>query len=194
MVILDKLDNHVQNYVYGGIYTMAVWKIVLIVVLVVLAALFIALLIIGNKMRKRQEEQQAQIDAAQQVMSMLIIDKKIMKMSEAGLPKIVMDQTPKYMRRTKLPIVKAKIGPKVMTLIADNKVFDELPVKAEVKAEVSGIYIVGLKSVRGGKAAPAPAKKKGFMAKLRAKAQKTLDEDKARRAAEEKSSKKNKKK
>ncbi len=194
MVILDKLDNHVQNYVYGGIYTMAVWKIVLIVVLVVLAALFIALLIIGNKMRKRQEEQQAQIDAAKQVMSMLIIDKKIMKMSEAGLPKIVMDQTPKYMRRTKLPIVKAKIGPKVMTLIADNKVFDELPVKAEVKAEVSGIYIVGLKSVRGGKAAPAPAKKKGFMAKLRYKAQKTLDEDKARRAAEEKSSKKNKKK
>lgn len=171
---------------------MAVWKIVLIVVLVVLAALFIALLIIGNKMRKRQEEQQAQIDAAKQVMSMLIIDKKIMKMSEAGLPKIVMDQTPKYMRRTKLPIVKAKIGPKVMTLIADNKVFDELPVKAEVKAEVSGIYIVGLKSVRGGKAAP--AKKKGFMAKLRDKAQKTLDEDKARRAAEEKSSKKNKKK
>ncbi len=194
MVILDKLDNHVQNYVYGGIYTMAVWKIVLIVVLVVLAALFIALLIIGNKMRKRQEEQQAQIDAAKQVMSMLIIDKKIMKMSEAGLPKIVMDQTPKYMRRTKLPIVKAKIGPKVMTLIADNKVFDELPVKAEVKAEVSGIYIVGLKSVRGGKAAPAPAKKKGFMAKLRDKAQKTLDEDKARRSAEEKSSKKNKKK
>ena len=194
MVILDKLDNHVQNYVYGGIYTMAVWKIVLIVVLVVLAALFIALLIIGNKMRKRQEEQQAQIDAAKQVMSMLIIDKKIMKMLEAGLPKIVMDQTPKYMRRTKLPIVKAKIGPKVMTLIADNKVFDELPVKAEVKAEVSGIYIVGLKSVRGGKAAPAPAKKKGFMAKLRDKAQKTLDEDKARRAAEEKSSKKNKKK
>lgn len=194
MVILDKLDNHVQNYVYGGIYTMAVWKIVLIVVLVVLAALFIALLIIGNKMRKRQEEQQAQIDAAKQVMSMLIIDKKIMKMSEAGLPKIVMNQTPKYMRRTKLPIVKAKIGPKVMTLIADNKVFDELPVKAEVKAEVSGIYIVGLKSVRGGKAAPAPAKKKGFMAKLRDKAQKTLDEDKARRAAEEKSSKKNKKK
>ena len=194
MVILDKLDNHVQNYVYGGIYTMAVWKIVLIVVLVVLAALFIALLIIGNKMRKRQEEQQAQIDAAKQDMSVLIIDKKIMKMSEAGLPKIVMDQTPKYMRRTKLPIVKAKIGPKVMTLIADNKVFDELPVKAEVKAEVSGIYIVGLKSVRGGKAAPAPAKKKGFMAKLRDKAQKTLDEDKARRAAEEKSSKKNKKK
>lgn len=194
MVILDKLDNHVQNYVYGGIYTMAVWKIVLIVVLVVLAALFIALLIIGNKMRKRQEEQQAQIDAAKQVMSMLIIDKKIMKMSEAGLPKIVMDQTPKYMRRTKLPIVKAKIGPKVMTLIADNKVFDELPVKAEVKAEVSGIYIVGLKSVRGGKAAPTPAKKKGFMAKLRDKAQKTLDEDKARRDAEGKSSNKNKKK
>ncbi len=172
---------------------MQVWQIVLLVIFVVLVALFIALLVIGNKMRKRQEEQQAQIDATKQVMSMLIIDKKIMKMTEAGLPKIVMDQTPKYMRRTKLPIVKAKVGPKVMTLIADNKVFDELPVKTEVKVEVSGIYIVGIKSVRGGKPPVAPPKKKGLMAKLRSKAQKTLDEDKARRDAEAKAGKKKKK-
>lgn len=114
-------------------------------------------------------------------------------MSEAGLPKIVMDQTPKYMRRTKLPIVKAKVGPKVMTLIADNKVFDQIPIKAEAKVEVSGIYIVGIKSVRGGKLPPAPPKKKGLMAKLRSKAQQTLDEDKAKRDAEAKASKKKKK-
>lgn len=172
---------------------MYAWQIVLLVVAVVLVALFIVLLVVGNKMRKRQEEQQAQIDATKQVMSMLIIDKKIMKMVDAGLPKIVMDQTPKYMKRTKLPIVKAKVGPKVMTLIADNKVFDELPVKTEVKVEVSGIYIVGIKSVRGGKLPVAPPKKKGLMAKLRNKAQKTLDEDKARRDAQAKAEKKKKK-
>ena len=172
---------------------MQTWQIVLLVVLVVLIAIFVTLLILGNKLRKKQNEQQAQIDAAKQVMSMLIIDKKIMKMSEAGLPKIVMDQTPKYMRRTKLPIVKAKVGPKVMTLIADNKVFDQIPIKAEAKVEVSGIYIVGIKSVRGGKLPPAPPKKKGLMAKLRSKAQQTLDGDKAKRDAETKASKKKKK-
>ena len=42
-----------------------------------------------------------------------------------------------------MPIVKAKIGPRVMSLMCDPKVFDQIPIKAEVKAEVSGIYIVG---------------------------------------------------
>lgn len=172
---------------------MSAWQIVLLTIVIVLIVIFIVLLVVGNKMRKKQEEQQAQIDAAKQVMSILIIDKKIMKMSEAGLPKIVMDQTPKYMKRTKLPIVKAKVGPKVMTLIADNKVFDELPVKTEAKVEVSGIYIVGIKSIRGGKPLAAPAKKKGLMARLQGKARKTLDDDKARRDAEAKAAKKKKK-
>lgn len=48
---------------------------------------FIALMIFGNKLRKKQESQQAQIDAAKQVMSMLVIDKKKMKLKDAGLPK-----------------------------------------------------------------------------------------------------------
>ena len=95
-------------------------------------------------------------------MSMLIIDKKKMKLKEAGLPKIVLDQTPKYLQRSKVPVVKAKIGPKVMTLMADPKVYDQIPIKAEVKAEVSGIYITGIKSVRGGKIVVEEKKKKGF--------------------------------
>ena len=96
-------------------------------------------------------------------MSMLVIDKKKMKLKDANLPKMVLEQTPKYLRGSKMPIVKAKIGPRIMTLMADPKVFDQLPVKAEVKAEVSGIYITGIKSVRGGKVVAEPApKKKGL--------------------------------
>ena len=56
---------------------------------------------------------------------------------------MVIDQAPKLMRRTKLPIVKAKIGPKISILIADEKVVEVIPVKKEVKADVSGLYIVG---------------------------------------------------
>ena len=68
--------------------------------------------------------------------------------------------------RAKVPVVKAKIGPKVMTLIADGRVFDSLPVKTEAKVVISGIYITEIKSVRGG-AIPTPPKKKGFFARFK---------------------------
>ena len=139
---------------------MPVWSIVLLSILAVLVIAFVALMIFGNKMRKKQVAQQEQIDAAKQIMSMLVIDKKKMKLRDAGLPKMDVDQTPKYLRGSKMPVVKAKIGPRVMTLLSDPKVFDQIPIKAEIKAEVSGIYIVGIKSVRGGKIVVEEKKKK----------------------------------
>ena len=97
---------------------------------------------------------------------MLVIDKKRMPLKDSGLPQMVIDQTPKLMRRSKLPIVKAKVGPKINILIADEKVFDLIPVKKEIKAEVSGLYIVGVKGIRGSLVTPEP-KKKGFFARFR---------------------------
>ena len=144
---------------------MPVWSIVLLVIVGILLAAFIALMIVGNKLRKKQDAQQEQIDAAKQVMSMLVIDKKKLKLKDAGLPKMVLEQTPKYLRGSKMPIVKAKIGPKIMTLMADPKVFEQIPIKAEIKAEVSGIYITGVKGVRG--ALETPEKKKGFFARFK---------------------------
>lgn len=116
---------------------------VLLVILLILVVVLAVLYFLGRKLEKRQVEQQQALEAAAQTVSMLVIDKKKMKLKDAGLPKIVYEQTPKYMRRAKVPIVKAKIGPKVMTLIADAKVFDVLPVKTEAKVVVSGIYITG---------------------------------------------------
>lgn len=138
--------------------------IVLLVILVILIGVLIALYFFGKKAQKRQEEQQAQIEATKQTVSMLVIDKKRLPLKESGLPQMVIDQTPKLMRRSKLPIVKAKVGPKISVLIADEKVFDLIPVKKEIKAEVSGLYIVGVRGIRG--ALEAPQKKKGFFKKL----------------------------
>ncbi len=123
--------------------------IVLIIVAVVVAAVLITLYFVGRKLQKRQEDSQAQMQAAAQTVSILVIDKKMMKLTEANLPKMVLEQTPKYMRRSKVPIVKAKIGPKVMSLMCDAKVFDLIPVKKEVKAVLSGIYIMDVKGLRG---------------------------------------------
>ena len=141
--------------------------IVLLVILVVLVGVLIALYFFGKKAQKKQEEQQAQIEAAKQTVSMLVIDKKRLRIKESGLPQMVIDQAPKLMRRSKLPIVKAKVGPKIMTLMCDASIYDLIPVKKEVKATVSGIYITAVKGVRG--SLETPPKKKGFWARLRNK-------------------------
>lgn len=137
---------------------------VLIAILILLVIAVILLIYFGNKMQKKQAENQAQIDAMAQTVSMLIIDKKRLRVKDSGLPAMVIDQVPKYLRLSKMPIVKAKVGPKVMNLIADEKVFELLPVKKEVKVVVSGIYITGIKGARGGIEKPQP--KKGFFKRL----------------------------
>lgn len=141
--------------------------IVLLVILIVLIIACIVLYFLGKRAEKRQAEQQERLDAAAQTVSMLIIDKKKMKLKEAGLPSIVIENTPKYLRRSKVPIVKAKVGPKIMTLMCDASVYAQIPVKKEVKATVSGIYITAVKGLRG--SLETPKKKKGFLARLRNK-------------------------
>ncbi|RZT00459.1 hypothetical protein [Cuneatibacter caecimuris] len=149
---------------------------VMIIILLVVAAIFVGLYFLGRKMQKRQSEQKQQMDAVAQTVSMLVIDKKKMRLKECtSLPKQVLEQTPKYLRRAKMPIVKAKVGPRVMTLMSDPQVFEQLPVKQEVKVVVSGLYITSIKSVRGG-AVPAAPKKKGIFSKLRRKAQNKMNE------------------
>lgn len=140
---------------------MKTWMIVMIVVTVALIAGVIVLYFLGKRAQKKQNEQQAMLEANKQTVSMLIIDKKRMKLRDAGLPQVVVDQTPKLMRGSKLPIVKAKVGPQIMTLICDDKIFESVPVKKEVKATVSGIYILGVRELHGKKKQEAtPPKKK----------------------------------
>ena len=147
---------------------MKTFTIVLLVILVILIVACVALYFVGKKAEKKQADQQAQLDAVAQTVSILVIDKGRMKLKEAGLPDIVIENTPKYLRRSKVPVVKAKVGPKIMTLMCDAQVYPLIPVKKEVKAEVSGLYIVGVKGIRGSLETPAP-KKKGFFARLRNK-------------------------
>lgn len=168
------------------------WNVLIVILLVLVIALAL-LYYFGQKAQKKQVAQQEQLEATRQVVSMLVIDKKRLKLKESGLPQIVIDQTPWYMRRTKLPIVKAKIGPKIQTLICETTIFDSVPVKKEIKAVVSGLYITEIKSVRGGRI-EAPAQKKSLRVRLSEKLlkkSKELNESAAKEDA--KKSKKNKK-
>lgn len=145
-----------------------IWKILLVVV-IILAVSLVVLTILGKKAQKKQAAQKQQMDAMAQNVTMLVIDKKKMKLKDAGFPAIVLEQTPKLMRNTKLPIVKAKVGPKVATFICDASIFDSIPVKKEVKAVISGLYITSVRGMRG--PLEQPTKKPGFMARLRKKAE-----------------------
>ncbi len=150
----------------------------LIIVLVVTAGVLVALYFISKKLQKKQDEQQATLDSVAQQMTFFIIDKKKMKIKDSGLPKMVYEQTPKYLRWSKLPILKVKIGPKVMSLVCDNKIYDTLAPKQEVKATVSGIYVTAAKRIRGPIVETDPKKRKAQIkqekkeAKAKAKANK----------------------
>ena len=150
---------------------MPTWGIVVLVIVAVLAIILGVLIFLGKKAQKKQAEQQAQIEAAKQSVSMLIIDKKRMKLKDAGLPQMVLAQAPKLMRSSKLPIVKAKIGPQIMSLIADKRIFDSIPVKKEVKATISGIYITDVKGLHGKITSDQPQKKKSKFRQALEKAQ-----------------------
>ena len=137
------------------------WIIVLIVTVVVLGIAAVVLYFLGKKAQKKQAEQQEQIEAMKQTVSMLIIDKKRMRMRDSGLPQSVIASASKLMQRAKLPIVKAKVGPQVLSLVCDEKIFDSIPVKKEVRATVSGIYITSVKGLHG-KAPVQEVKKKSW--------------------------------
>ncbi|MCR5249980.1 MAG: hypothetical protein K6E50_05180 [Lachnospiraceae bacterium] len=128
---------------------MPTWLIILIIVLVVLIAAIIGLYFAGKKLQKQQTEQQAMLESNKQTVSLLVIDKKRMKIKEAQLPSAVTSQIPKLQQNLKVPLVKVKIGPQITTLFCDDKIFDYVPVKKEVKAEISGMYLMGVKGVHG---------------------------------------------
>nr|MCR5134915.1 hypothetical protein [Clostridiales bacterium] len=128
-------------------------KTLLTIVIIALVTLLIGMAVlyfVGRKMQAKQVEQEALMEANKQTVSMLIIDKKKLKLTESGLPQMVIDQSPWYGKLFKVPIVKAKVGPKIVTMMCDAEVFEVLPVKTECKVVISGMYITALKSVRGG--------------------------------------------
>lgn len=162
--------------------------IIFIIVTVLLIGALIGLTIFGKKMQKKQEESETQMRSGAVPVSIFVIEKKRAKLKDAGFPQVVIDQTPKYLRASKVPAVKAKVGPKIATLMCDEKAFNLIPEKKEVKVLLNGIYIVEAKSARGG--LEAPPVKKSFKQKLADKAEKL----KKKSAAEETAAKKSKKK
>ena len=134
--------------------------IVLIAVTAVLLVAVLVLFLVGKRAEKKQDDQQKLMEENAQVVNVFVIDKKKMRLKDAGLPQVVIEQSPKLAKMAKLPIVKVKAGPRVMNLIADTKIWDQIVPKQDIKATVSGIYITKVQRLRGPAAQPKKKKRR----------------------------------
>ena len=91
------------------------------------------------------DDQQTLVNQHKMPASILVLEKRKDKISNANIPKSVISQIPKMYKIKKVPIVKAKIGPQIMDLLCDEEVFDKLPERKTVRVELAGIFIAGIK-------------------------------------------------
>ncbi len=154
---------------------MGFWTIFWIVI-AILAVVLVGLYFWGRKLQTKYDEQQKIISDNKQAVTLFVIDKKKDNLTNLKLPKQVKDQLPWMYKKRKMPVVIAKIGPQIQTLLCDQRIYDVLPTKKQVKVELAGILIVNVVS---GKLPE--TKKKGLVAKLQAKMQGQKSETKTKK-------------
>lgn len=139
---------------------MGFWAIFWIVIAVI-ALVLVGLYFWGRKLQKKYDQQQQMISDNKQSATVFVIDKKKDYVTNLKLPKQVKEQLPWMYKKRKMPVVIAKIGPQIQTLLCDQKIYDVIPTKKQIKVELAGILIVNVVSGR-----LPDTKKKTFISKL----------------------------
>ncbi len=138
------------------------------IVLAIVVAILVALYFWGKKLQKKYDEQQKLISENKQALSIFVIDKKKDHINNLKLPKQMKQELPWIYKKRKMPVVIAKIGPQIQTLLCDQKIYDSIPTKKQIKVELAGILIVNVVS---GKLPD--TKKKGLLSKYKSSVNKT---------------------
>ena len=121
---------------------------VLIIVTVVLVIILAGLYYFNKVSMRKMVQAQDFIENNRTTVQIFVIDKKQEKPSLTNLPKAVYEQMPKTTKMRKANLVRAKIGPQIVTLVCDKPVYSVLPVKKNVKVDLAGIYIVGITGMK----------------------------------------------
>lgn len=122
---------------------------IVLIVMAIVVAIVAGLYYLNKAAYKKMDEQQAIMDTHKMQTTIYVIDKKRDKITNISLPKAAQAQIPKYAKMMKMYFVKAKIGPQIVTLMCDKNVFNGIPMKKNIKAEIAGMYIIsfaGMKS------------------------------------------------
>ena len=122
-----------------------IFKVILIIIAVLAVLGLLFFWFYKKKLVPKMDEYNSLMQANKVTVSIFVIDKMKDKLANQNMPKVVLEQTPKMLRNKKLPLVKAKIGPQIQTLITDEKVFKNIPVKKMVKVDLAGMYIINIK-------------------------------------------------
>jgi len=122
-----------------------IWSILGIILLVLLITAGILFLLYKKFVVPKMKKYDDMMKEHKTTMSIFIISKSKGKLTDENIPKSVIDQIPKLYRGRKFPLVKAKVGPQIVTLIADDRIFDKIPVKKMVKADIAGMYLVDVR-------------------------------------------------
>ncbi len=136
---------------------------IFIIIIVVLALLIVGMYYLNKKGMKRMIQAQDFIDQNRMTVQIFVIDKKQEKPSPSNMPKAVYEQMPKTAKMRKTNLVRAKVGPQIVTLMCDKPVYNAMPVKKSVKVDIAGMYIVSIAGVN-----LADKKKKTFGEKIAA--------------------------
>ncbi len=124
---------------------------IILIVFIVVGLVAVGLFFLNRWAGKKMSDQQSIIERSKTTLSIYVIDKGKVNAKDANLPKAVYEQLPKLYKFMKIYAVKAKIGPQIMTLMCDKKVFQYIPVKKNVKIDLAGIYIVAVKGMKSDK-------------------------------------------
>lgn len=126
---------------------MPVWVIYIILIVLIVLGYF-GFKFLKKRMQKKVQNQKALVDQHKITTSIFVIDKKKDKLTNSKLPKAVIDQIPKIYKFRKVPLVTAKVGPQIVTLLCEDDVFGKLPVKKTVRVDIAGIFIVSINEKR----------------------------------------------
>ena len=135
---------------------------ILLLVVVIVAIVVFVLYMLNRWAYKKMDSQSSMIEKTKTTQQVYVIDKRRDKITNVNMPKMVIDQIPKWSKFMKMSFVQVKVGP---TLIADKRVFDAMPLKKTVKVEIAGLYIVNIVGMKSAEEMKAIAKAKKEKAK-----------------------------
>ena len=125
------------------------WWVLYTILAVVIAAVVAGYYFLKKRVERNASLQKDLVDKHKITTTILVLDKRMDKLGNAQLPQEVINQIPKLYRFKKHPIVRAKIGPRVMDLLCEKDVYDKIPDKKSVKVDLAGIFIAGISKPSG---------------------------------------------
>lgn len=126
---------------------MDIYTIIWILIPVAIIAAVFGFSKIKKRMSSKMEQQKAAIDQNKMNANIFVIEKKKDRLTNANVPKQVIEQLPKIFKFKKMPLVIAKVGPQVVTLVCEDDIYKKIPVRKNVNVDLAGIFIAEVKQV-----------------------------------------------